>query len=454
MGSTLSLRRKIGKRPIVIWGARMTGIGLVRYAKAHGINVLAFIDSDTSLAGQQVNGIPVYLPDVLTTIQVDHPNVILVIAVSIKEKEILLLLNALGLSKLDRLVYSDFSDLFYTIDVVGTCNLKCLSCAHSIEKHNVPRGVMKYKDFTRVVDKIIDESKLVTHISLYSWGEPFLHPEIDKIVRYLHDRNIAVALSSNLSIRFEDRLEKVMEQSPDYLKISTSGYFPEAYNNTHAGGDVNLVKSNLYKLRYLLDKYNVGTLVDVNYHLYRDNNGINLQKMQDLCGELGFVLSTVHALVMPLERVIRHCEGSPDFQTKLLTDNLLVDIDEGIAASQIDQDSAGACGYRDNQVNINSDLTVPVCCTVFNRDSNVVAENFLESSPDGIQEKKNSAEICKKCMAYGLPAYNMGFNREDWNKIASGKESRDVGQSTSTLDRVLNSLSISSSPQIKRKDIA
>ncbi len=454
MKSHSSLKRRIGKRPIVIWGARMTGIGLVRYAKSNGIDVLAFIDSDDSLKGQQVNGIPVYLPEMLAKIQVDHPNLILIVAVSIKETEILLVLNALGLRNLDRLVYSDFSDLFYTIDVVGTCNLRCLSCAHSIEKHNVPRGLMKYQDFTRVVDKIIAESNLITHISLYSWGEPLLHPKIDSIIRYLHDRNIAVALSSNLSIRFENRLEKVIEQSPDYLKISTSGYYPEAYNNTHAGGDVNLVKSNLYKLRYLLDKHKAGTLVDVNYHLYRDNNGINLEKMTELCRELGFVLSTVHALVMPLERVIRHCEGQPDFQTKLLTDNLLVDIDEGIAASKMDRNSIGVCGYRDNQVNINSDLTVPVCCTVFNRDSNVVANNFLKASPADIQKRKNLTEICKKCMSYGLPAYNMGSNRAKWDEIAATKESRDVGQATTTLDGVLNSLSISPSSQIKRKDIA
>ena len=42
----------------------------------------------------------------------------------------------------------------------------------------------------------------ISHISLYSWGEPLLHPYIDKIIDYVHQHNVAVALSSNLSIKF------------------------------------------------------------------------------------------------------------------------------------------------------------------------------------------------------------------------------------------------------------
>jgi wyosine [tRNA(Phe)-imidazoG37] synthetase (radical SAM superfamily) len=106
----------------------------------------------------------------------------------------------------------------------------------------------------------------ISHINLYSWGEPLLHPYIDKIIDYVHEHNVAVALSSNLSIKFGKRIEKIIKSSPDYLKVSLSGFFPEAYNNTHEGGDINLVKKNLYLLKELIDKYKANTLVDINYH--------------------------------------------------------------------------------------------------------------------------------------------------------------------------------------------
>ena len=80
----------------------------------------------------------------------------------------------------------------------------------------------------------------------------------------------------------------------------------------------------------MIDKYNLDTLVDINYHLYRDNCEINLDKMTELAKELGFAISTVHALVMPLERVFSHISGVKDEQTERLEENLLVTIDEGI----------------------------------------------------------------------------------------------------------------------------
>ena len=184
-------------------------------------------------------------------------------------------------------------------------------------------------------------------------------------------------------------------------------------------GDITLVKSNLYKLRYFIDKYKLNTHVDINYHLYRDNNGKNLEKMQSLAKELNFGLSTVHALVMPLEG-FNHCDGAPDSQTSSLSENLLVTIDEGIEASSKAPLSEGVCPFRENQLNINADLTVPVCCLVFNR-NHVVSSNYLDTSIDEINLNKSNSEVCNKCMKLRLPEYNMGFNKEGWREYAMQK---------------------------------
>ena len=148
--------------------------------------------------------------------------------------------------------------------------------------------------------------------------------------------------------------------------------------------------------------------------------------MKDLADELGFILSTVHALVMPLERVMAYKEGVPDQQTIELQDNLLVTIDEGIEVSQNIELSEG-CPFKHNQMNINADMTVPVCCLVFNRD-HIVSTNFLDDNISVINEKKAEAQICKKCIAMNLPQYNMGFNRSAWNAIAANKTTSDIGQ--------------------------
>ena len=420
------LLHKITNKKVVIWGARMTGLGFARFLKSNtNSQLLAFIDSDTSLHNKKINGTAIASIETLKKLKKKYPDLLIVIAVSLKESEITAILEKIGFSQKDYLVYSDYAKDFYTIDVVGSCNLKCPSCAHGASGMESPMGLMGYEDFERVTTKMIQESEVLSHVSLYSWGEPLLHHKLPEMIGHLHKKGIAVAISSNLSIENAKQIEKVIKSAPDYFKVSLSGFYPEAYNDTHTGGDIRLVKSNLYKLRYLIDKYNVSTLVDVNYHLYNNNCEKNLQKMQELCDELDFTLSSTYSLVMPLERVIAHCEGHTSQEVLELDNKLLVTMDEGIRASEGIQ--LEECPFRENQVNINWDLSVPVCCTVYNRNPDtVLTPNYLQTSLSAITQKKYQVSLCSKCMAYGLPQYNMGFNKEKWREIAQSKESFDV----------------------------
>jgi molybdenum cofactor biosynthesis enzyme MoaA len=412
---------------VIIWGARMTGLGALRFLRKNGKNPVCFVDSDPAFNGIRVGGLLVLSPSQLSeAIDLNNWNPFIIISVSLKEVEVLKILKEHGLNKFQ---YSSFQSLdspYFTVDILGSCNLACASCAHSIVDHMVPKGSMSFDNFTRVIDKIKMESPETTHISLYSWGEPLLHPRVNEIVDYVHKNGMAVALSSNLSLNFDQRLEKLIKSNPEYLKVSVSGYYPEAYNATHQGGDINLVKSNLYRIRHYIDKHQSTTLIDINYHLYRDNNRKNLAMFKEFANELGFMLSTVYALVMPLERVVNYLDGKPDKQTLSLRDNLLVDIDEAITVSTHAIDKSNKCPFRENQVNINSDLTVPVCCTVFEREGNIVAEDFLIASLSKIEKNKKNVKTCERCMKFRLPEYNMGFNQKKWHQIADKKESLDI----------------------------
>lgn len=413
---------------ILIWGARMTGLGLVRFCRAHGISVKGFIDSDPAFAGKKVSGLPCHPPSELPALRAQNPDLKIIVAASTKEEEINQILLSQGFEKDQFLNYSTYCNLFYTVDVMGTCNLKCLSCAHGAGEGKYDRGQMTYDTYQRVIDKIIRENELVTHISLYSWGEPFLNPALPEMVDYLHKNGIAAALSSNLSIKNEALLRKVMQRNPEYLKVSLSGYYPEAYNDTHQGGNIHLVRSNLLRLRYYLDTYRLNTVIDVNYHVYNNNNLGNLQQMQALCDELGFSLSQTYALIMPLERVIDKLQGRPSLNTQILEEKLIVTVEEGIHAANPDgiPQPPPPCPFQENQTIINWDLTVPVCCTTFNRGPNIIADNFLDTPLASIEHGKRQAEICATCSRLGLPAYNLGLNRRNWDAIAAQKKSKDL----------------------------
>lgn len=411
-----------GKADLIIWGARMTGLGALRFFRHHGKSPVCYADSDPAFRNKTVGSLSVFEPaDLKKQIISNNWNPIIIIAAALKESDIIRSLKKYDLDQYPRFSFQSSEEPTFTVDILGSCNLVCGSCPHSIKDHGVPRGSMGFETVKKVIDKIKVESPETTHISLYSWGEPLLHPRIPEIVDYVHGKGIAVALSTNLSLSFDKRIENLVKSEPEYLKISVSGYYPEAYNATHQGGDVELVKKNLYMIRKYMNTYNSNICVDINYHLYRDNNGKNLEMFKALASDLGFILSTTYALVMPLERVINYLDGKVDKQTSIIQKNLLVDIDEAINVSSHNIPKSKTCPFRENQININADLTVPVCCTVFERGENIVAKNFLSSDLNEIAANKATVSICKICTKKRLPEYNMGFNQHKWASVAKTK---------------------------------
>tara|TARA_B100000700_G_C15056070_1_gene862891 strand:+ start:2328 stop:3617 length:1290 start_codon:yes stop_codon:yes gene_type:complete len=416
----------LNNRPILVWGARMTGMGLLRFSKKHNLNIVGFVDRDPSLIGRTIDNFKINKPNVIPSLKAKHKDLLVIIAVALKEDEIINSLEEMGVSKKDCVNYSEYCDQFFTIDVVGTCNLNCPSCAQSIAEIKNPVGTMKLNDFKQVVKKMKEEVDMVTHVSLYSWGEPLLHTELNLLIDHLHEEGIAAAVSSHLSIPSSNQIQKLVKSAPEYLKISISGFYPEAYNSTHTGGDINLVKSNMYKIKYYMERYKSKIYVDVNYHVYKNNIGKDLEMMQKLCDELGFGLSTTYPVVMPIERCIDYLEGKPSKATLELSKLLLVNIDEGLEITKAHRDQP--CRYLTNQLNINWDRSVPLCCVSFDRQKNnsIISNDYLKESLKDLSKKKEKHSLCTKCMGLGIPPYQLGVNEKGWE--AKAKQNSDPGK--------------------------
>lgn len=409
----------INNRPVVIWGARMTGIGFHHFAKRYNLNAVGFVDSDPSLTGGKIYDLKVDLPSQLSFLKSQYRNLLVIIAVSTKEDEINNLLNKNGFSSKDYINYKDYCEGFFTIDISGICNLKCPSCANSLLPAECHKGFMSLEDFKNITRKILDEVGLISHFCLYNWGEPLLHPQIDLFIDYAHQMGIAVAVSTNFSVDSTEQLHKLVKSSPDIFKISVSGYYPDVYEVTHTGGNIDLVKSNMYRLKYYRERYHSSFPVEVNYHLYNNNIGIDLTKMKELCKELDFLFSTCYANVAPIERIIKYCQGNIDEKTKELSKLLLVDIKNGLEVTKPFHHLP--CRFLDNQININWDRSVSLCCASYDSADVIISVDFLKTSLKEIKMLKRNRSLCKICMAYGIPQYILGVNRPAWDKVANQK---------------------------------
>ena len=123
-------------------------------------------------------------------------------------------------------------------EISGICNAKCPWCVtgnQSLSKINNPYGFkfIKPDDFERAIDKLIELGLISSSscISLYSWGDPLLHPDFEKILEILHIRGIDFSISTNASKSVT--VKKKLMSNMQILTFSMPGFSQESYDRIH-----------------------------------------------------------------------------------------------------------------------------------------------------------------------------------------------------------------------------
>ena len=334
---------------------------------------------------------------------------------------------------------------YYWIDVVGTCNLRCPTCAVGNFKPSEfsgdvnPTGLMQIEMYRQIIQKIkADDISERNEIHLYNWGEPLLHPKIDEIVSITKQAGYYCGLSSNLNK--VKNLESVIKMNPDFFRISLSGFTQKNYEKTHRRGNIEVVKENMQSLRRYINKYNATTEVQVLYHVYKHNADDDLLKMAEYSKNIGFNLQPVWAYFMPVEKGIQLQKDCVSEDDARVIEMLAIDPRKTaeISAPFIEQD----CNLRKNQTVINFDGSVQLCCGTYDR-VHAIAPAFIEIPHDELQEKKYRAPICIPCMSGGLHVGLTYGAAESLDKIGN-KALRENGS-----ELVFNQMS---EPHLKHRD--
>jgi len=104
------------------------------------------------------------------------------------------------------------------------CNLACGYCnEYDTFSPPVPKDVM----FARI-DRL---AELGTAVITISGGEPLLHPDLDEIIRHIHDRDIVVTLITNGYKLSADRIKRLNAARLDRLQISIDNVNPDDVSN-------------------------------------------------------------------------------------------------------------------------------------------------------------------------------------------------------------------------------
>lgn len=305
--------------------------------------------------------------------------------------------------QLDRYIPMESNRYVYAIDIVGGCNLRCPTCPVA-NQDNIPKGLMSLELFDNILKKIRREQpNLNPDIWLFNWGEPLLHPEVDKFILTTRENGFTSMISSNLN--HGGRLESLMKAAPDRMKISLSSLDQKIYSQTHARGKIGQVIENLHALAKFRDQYKSPTKIWIGHHLYK--NTINEQtEIQALANSLGFGYAPSPAILAPIESVMELIDQQNNINKSIpiyqeISQQFLYDPLEIRKMNAVHRSGKKDCELRFNMTTIQYDGQVNLCCA----STQILSQNpikFLEHSFEDIENHKYDSSFCKKCMGLNL----------------------------------------------------
>lgn len=164
------------------------------------------------------------------------------------------------------------------IESTSVCNLRCIMCLNE----KIPQNDKGFMDFS-LYKKIIDEVKsYVRDIYLHHRGEPLLHQDLARMIRYAKDNGINVRFHTNGTLLNQKLASDILSAGPDLISFSIDGFTKETYNKIRINADFDKTISNIsefLKLRKAVHKTKPYVIIEeIEFPGYKDYYKSDLKK--------------------------------------------------------------------------------------------------------------------------------------------------------------------------------
>ena len=140
---------------------------------------------------------------------------------------------------------SDFP-LYLLIEPTPVCNLKCVMCFQMDRqtfKSKKYKGFIKLDLFKRIIDEAHHGGTKA--ITLASRGEPTLHPQFGKMLRYCAEKFYEVKVNTNATNLNEDLIHSILESNVHHLVFSIDSHTREDYKKIRGFDKFDNIFSNI-----------------------------------------------------------------------------------------------------------------------------------------------------------------------------------------------------------------
>ena len=143
---------------------------------------------------------------------------------------------------------------YLMIEPTNVCNLRCPVCPRGNSFYENNQGFMSFQNFKKIVRPVKD---LIENVNLWGFGEPFLAPDIMRMIDYAGENNIFVTIHTNANALNKKIMDRFRKNYRARISFSIDGLTQKTYGYYRRGGNLKRVLDNLSYLVEIKKKYNL-----------------------------------------------------------------------------------------------------------------------------------------------------------------------------------------------------
>jgi len=286
-------------------------------------------------------------------------------------------------------------------DIVGACNARCPYCLTGISGDR-KGGEISPERFAQALEKLIHEGAIdaKTVVSLYNWGEPFLHRDLPGIIRVLNDLGVRYALSTN-GYRVP-LIDRGFVQNLDHIIFSMCGFSQASYDRIQRTN----FKSALENItRIVLECRTHGFRGDfrIFFHIYRFNED-EIGRCKKFANLLGILFHPHYAILNRWEDLRMLADGRMPLEMQSALSRELYGLGEIPGIMKRAHPDRYNCPQHDYLV-LTENADVVACCQLPKDRPEYLCGNVMRDDLSDILNRRQEMPVCRDCIRTGLASY-------------------------------------------------
>ena len=166
------------------------------------------------------------------------------------------------------------------IELTSICNLRCVMC-YQIDKtfSSKSQGFMGYMKFD-ILKKVVDEIEgKIEALTFASRGEPTLHPELGKFLKYCEGKFLGLKLNTNATLLDEKKINLLLSSDLQQLVLSIDEKNKENYEKIRVNAKFEKIMKNLEMLKTIREKNYKKSKLRIRISGVKINNNQNVEEM-------------------------------------------------------------------------------------------------------------------------------------------------------------------------------